>query len=105
MTDGNDANDTEDAGEPDANEGNIEPDVGEYTVSELEAELENVDDPRVLEGMATAEEDGKRRKGAQEAIQKRMDALNPPAEAVDEDTEPKEGKYRENADELALDPA
>jgi len=90
----------------DANEENVEIDVGEYTVPDLETELEAIDDPRVLEGVLAAEEDGKQRKSAQEAIRARMDALSPPKEAVeDESTEPTEGNYRENADELAIDPA
>jgi electron transfer flavoprotein alpha subunit len=88
-----------------ANEGNVAIDVGEHTIAELETEVEDIDDPRVLEGLSNAEEDGKRRKGAQEAIRNRMDALSPPEEAVEADAEPKEGKYRENAEELALDPA
>jgi len=102
VTDPNDANDD---AEPSANEENVGIDVGEHTIEELETELQDVDDPRVLEGLLDAEKDGKRRQGAQEAIQERMDAVSPPAAAVDAEEEPKEGKYRENAEELTLDPS
>jgi electron transfer flavoprotein alpha subunit len=87
------------------NEGNVGINVGAYTVADLENELKEIEDPRVLEGMLEAEQDGKQRKSAQEAIRKRMGTLSPDKEDVEADSEPKEGKYRENADELALDPA
>ena len=98
--------DPDDTRDTDVNEENVEIDVGAHTVADLETELEEIDDPRVLEGLLAAEEDGKQRKSAQEAIQARMDAISPPEEAVeDESTEPTEGKYRENAADLELDPA
>lgn len=85
-----------------ADETNEEIDPGEHTVSQLQDELQEVDSPRELEGILGAEQDGKQRKTAQEAIRARMRAVSPPEETVEEGTET-EGEYRETADEVGDD--
>lgn len=50
-------------------------DPGDFTVSELRDELEDVTDPDTLETMLEAERDGKDRKTAKEAIEGRRDEV------------------------------
>jgi electron transfer flavoprotein alpha subunit len=55
-------------------------DPADYTVDELQAELEDVDDPDELEAVLDAERDGKNRKTAVDAIEARLDALEDDAD-------------------------
>ncbi|PSP89849.1 electron transfer flavoprotein subunit alpha [Halobacteriales archaeon QS_4_69_34] len=75
-------------------------DPGERTVEELKGDLRTVEDPGALDELLAAEEAGKNRVGATEAIRARMEAVSPPeGEAIEEGTET-EGEYRETADEI-----
>ena len=57
-------------------------DPADYTVDELQAELEDVGDPDELEAVLDAERDGKNRKTAVDAIEARLDALEDDADEV-----------------------
>jgi electron transfer flavoprotein alpha subunit len=72
----------------------------DYTVDELAAELDTLEDPAVVEAALQAEREGKDRKTAKEAIERRLAELDPDGEGTDADTE---GEYEEP--ELPLDPA
>lgn len=51
-------------------------DPTELTIDELEAELDDVDDPEALEEIREAEADGEDRTGAKEAIDQRLEAVS-----------------------------
>ncbi|USZ68855.1 FAD-binding protein [Halorussus salilacus] len=65
-------------------------DPSEYTVDELEAELNAVSNPSDLDAVLAAEESGKDRKTAKEAIRKRIDALEVETEGEPTDTDHEE---------------
>ena len=50
-------------------------DPDDHTVTELQAELDDIDDPDELEALLSAERDGKDRKTAVDAIEARLDAV------------------------------
>ncbi|MFC6766009.1 hypothetical protein [Natrinema soli] len=50
-------------------------DPGEHTIDELEAKLEDVDDPEVLRELVNLERSQKNRDGALDAIEARLDEL------------------------------
>ena len=83
-------------------------DPSEYTVKELRAELEGVDDAEELAAVLDAERDGKDRKTAVEAIESRLDAVQD-AEAAEEgadetDDEAEAEETDEGAEDLPFAP-
>ncbi|QKY21753.1 electron transfer flavoprotein subunit alpha/FixB family protein [Halolamina sp. CBA1230] len=62
-------------------------DPADYSVDELKAELEEVDDVDELESILAAERDGKNRKTATDAIEGRLEALRDEAAGESEDSE------------------
>ena len=77
-------------------------DPSDHTVAELRDALADVDDAGALEEILAAEEDGKDRKTAKEAIERRLDAVGEAGdgEEADEDEEA-EAEADEEADEEA----
>jgi len=61
----------------------IEP--SEYTVEELKAEIQDVEDPEALRAILESEEDGKDRKTAKAAIERRIDAVEDAEDATGDD--------------------
>ncbi|WP_115862650.1 electron transfer flavoprotein subunit alpha/FixB family protein [Halorussus litoreus] len=93
------ADDANDAADQNADDLDVELDPDEYTVKELREKLNAVDDPSSLDAVLAAEQEGKDRKTAREAIQSRIDDLEEQT-----DTEPAETDHEEEyADEGGTD--